>query len=135
MKFDWIKRHDREFPIAVMCKILQVSDSGYYGCLKHEPSDSQQRRKTIAQAAARFYFESQRIYGYRKIYEDLHQANIDCCRETVRRIMRQIGLYSRVKRRFVHTTDSNHNMAVAQNLLDRDFTADAVNTKWGADIR
>jgi transposase InsO family protein len=134
MRFAWIKQHDEEFPITVMCKVLQVSDSGYYGCLKHKPSAAEQRRRTIAQAAARFYFESQRIYGYRKVYEDLRQADINCCRETVRRIMRQIGLFSRVKRRFVRATDSNHNMAVAQNLLDRDFKADAVNTKWAADI-
>jgi transposase InsO family protein len=131
MRYAWIKQHDKEFPIALMCKVLQVSDSGYYGRLKYKPSVARQRRQTIAQAAARFYFESRRIYGYRKIYEDLRQ---DCCRETVRRIMRQIGPYSRVKRRFVRTTDSNHNMAVAQNLLDRDFTAAAVNTKWAADI-
>ena len=134
MRFAWIKQHDEEFPIAIMCKVMQVSDSGYYDRLKHKPSAAWQRRQTIAQAAARFYFESQRIYGYRKVYEDLRQADINCCRETVRRIMRQNGLFSRVKRRFVHTTDSNHNMAVAQNLLDRDFTADAVNTKWAADI-
>ena len=134
MRFAWIKQHDEEFPIAIMCKVLQVSDSGYYDRLKHKPSAARQRRQTIAQAAARFYFESQRIYGYRKVYEDLRQANIECCRETVRRIMCQIGLYSRVKRRFVRTMDSNHNMAVAQNLLDRDFKADAVNTKWAADI-
>ncbi len=48
--------------------------------------------------------------------------------------MRQIGLFSRVKRKFVHTTDSNHTMAVAQNLLARDFTAEATNQKWVADI-
>ena len=134
MRFAWIKQHDEDFPVAVMCKVLQVSDSGYYGRLKYEPSAAEQRRQTIAQAAARFYFESERIYGYRKIYEDLHQANIECCRETVRRIMRQNGLYSRVKLRFVRTTDSKHNMAVAQNLLERDFTADDVNNKWAEDI-
>jgi transposase InsO family protein len=134
MKYAWIRDHDKEFPTAVMCKVLQVSDSGYYDRLKHKPSAAQQRRQNIAQAAARFYFESERIYGYRKIYEDLRQANIDCCRETVRRIMHQIGLYSRVKRKFVHTTDSDHDMAVAENLLDRDFTAAAVNKKWAADI-
>ena len=134
MKYDWIKQHDKEFPTAAMCKVLQVSDSGYYDRLKHKPSAAAQRRRNIAQAAAKSYFESERIYGYRKIYEDLRHANIGCCRETVRRIMRQIGLFSRVKRKFVHTTDSNHNMAVAGNLLGRDFTAAAVNQKWAADI-
>ena len=76
MRFAWIKQHDEEFPIAIMCKVMQVSDSGYYDRLKHKPSAARQRHQTIAQAAARFYFESERIYGYRKIYEDLRQANI-----------------------------------------------------------
>jgi putative transposase len=134
MKYAWIKNHDREFAVSNMCDVLQTSTSGYYGWLEHKPSTQRQRRGHIAQAAARFYFESERIYGYRKIYEDLRQANIDCCMETVRRIMNEIGLFSRVKRKFVHTTDSDHGMAVAQNLLDRDFTAAAVNKKWAADI-
>ena len=134
MKYVWIKEHAQEFPIAVMCKVLKVSDSGYYGNLVRPTSASSQRRRNIAQAAARFYFESERIYGYRKVCEDLHHINIDCCGETVRRIMRQIGLFSRVKRKFVVTTDSNHNMAVADNLLARDFRADAANQKWAADI-
>ena len=134
MKYAWIKKYVKEFAVSNMCDVLQVSTSGYYGWLEHKPSTQQQRRGHIAQAAARFYFESERIYGYRKIYEDLRQANIDCCRETVRRIMNEIGLFSRVKRKFVHTTDSDHDMAVAQNLLDSDFTAAAVNKKWAADI-
>jgi transposase InsO family protein len=134
VKYDWIKEHAQEFPVAVMCKVLKVSDSGYYGNLVRPHSAASQRRVNIAQAAAKFYFESERIYGYRKVYEDLRHADIDCCQETVRRIMRQIGLFSRVKRKFVHTTDSNHTMAVAQNLLARDFTAEATNQKWVADI-
>ena len=134
MRYAWIQEHDQDFPVAVMCNVLQVSTSGYYSRLGHKPSAQQQRREHIAQAAARFYFESERIYGYRKVYEDMLEANINCCMETVRRIMRQIGLFSRVKRKFVHTTDSNHDMAVAENLLGRDFTAATVNKKWVADI-
>ena len=134
MKYAWVREHDKEFAVLIMCDVLRISTSGYYGWLGHKPSAQRQRRGHIAQAAARFYFESERIYGYRKIYEDLRQANIGCCRETVRRIMNQIGLFSRVKRKFVHTTDSDHDMAVAENLLDRDFTAAAVNRKWAADI-
>jgi len=133
MKFQWIKQHDSEFPTAIMCKVLDVSDSGYYGHLKHKPSTAQQRREAISQAAAKSYFESERIYGYRKVYSDL-PTKIKCCQETLRRIMRRIGLFSCVKRRFVHTTDSNHTMAIADNLLERNFKAAAINTKWAADI-
>ena len=134
MRYAWIKEHDQEFPVAVMCDELQVSTSGYYGWLGHKPSAQQQRRVHIAQAAARFYFESERIYGYRKVYQDLLEANINCCRETVRRIMHQIGLFSRIKRKFVLTTDSDHAMTVAENLLNRDFSATSQNQKWVADI-
>ncbi len=134
MKYAWIKEHDKEFPITVMCDVLQVSTSGYYGSLMRRPCAQQLRRQDIAQAAARSYFESRHIYGYRKVHRDLLEAKIFCCEETVRRIMRDIGLYSCVRRKFVLTTDSGHDMAVAENLLDRDFTATTPNQKWVADI-
>ena len=134
MKYAWIKEHDKDFPVAVMCEVLQLSTSGYYGWLVRKPSARQQRRQDIAQSAARFYFESKRIYGYRKVYHDLLEANVICCKETVRRIMRQIGLYSRVKRKFVLTTDSEHNLTIVENILSRDFSAVTPNKKWVADI-
>ena len=57
-----------------------------------------------------------------------------CCLETVRRIMKDKGLRSTRGRKFVVTTDSNHTMPVAENILERDFEADAPNQKWVADI-
>lgn len=134
MRYAWIKEHDKEFAVIAMCRILQVSASGYYDSLVRKPSSRQRRHQDISDAAAGFYFESKRIYGYRKVHEDLLASNTVCCRETVRRIMRDIGLYSRVKRKFVLTTDSSHSMAVADNLLARDFTAASPNSKWVADI-
>jgi len=128
------KKHTRLFSVAVMCRVLKISTSGYYDSLKRRPCQQLVRRKTIAQAAAHSHFESNRIYGYRKVYEDLQEENIICCEETVRRIMRKIGLYSRIKRKFVVTTDSNHAFKIAENLLGRDFTAEAPNQKWVADI-
>ena len=59
---------------------------------------------------------------------------ITCCEETVRRVMRNIGLFSRIKRKFVVTTNSDHTLAIAENLLNRDFTTSAPNRKWVADI-
>ena len=134
MKYAWIKKHVRAFPVAPMCRVLQVSTSGYYDSLKRLPCRQLLRRKTIAQAAAHSYFESNRIYGYRKVYQDLQEENIICCPETVRRIMCGIGLYSRIKRKFAVTTDSSHTLKIAENLLGRDFTANSPNQKWAADI-
>ena len=134
MKYAWIKKHTRLFSVALMCRVLKASTSGCYDSLRRLPCQQLLRRKTIAQAAAHSYFESNRIYGYRKVYQDLHEENIICCQETVRRIMRRIGLYSRIKRKFVVTTDSNHTLKIAENLLGRDFTAKSLNQKWAADI-
>jgi transposase InsO family protein len=133
VKYAWIKKHKRRFPASVMCRLLNVSTSGYYDSLKRQPSPRQIRRRAITQAAAVSYFESRRIYGYRKVYDDVIET-IPCCEETVRRVMRDIGLYSRIKRKFIVTTNSDHLLPVAKNLLNRDFTATAPNRKWVADI-
>ena len=134
MKYAWIKKHRRLFQTAVLCRVLKVSTSGYYDSIKRNPCPQQIRRTSIAQAAAHSYFESHRVYGYRKVYEDLLEENVICCEETVRRIMRNIGLFSRIKRKFVVTTNSNHALAIAENILNRNFTADRPNQKWAADI-
>ena len=134
MRFQWIKKHRRSYPLARMCRVLQVSASGFYDWSDRKPSPRQQRRDKIAQAAARSHFESNRIYGYRKVWEDLQEQKMNCCPETVRRVLRDVGLRSRTKRKFVVTTDSNHNQPVAENLLERDFTATAPNQKWLTDI-
>ena len=134
MRYQWIKQHRRVYPLQPMCRVLQVSASGYYDWFRREPSAQQQRRETIAQAAARSHFESHRVYGYRKVWRDLRQQQIDCCEETVRRVLGELGLFSRTKRKYVATTDSNHAQPVAENILARDFTAAAPNQKWLTDI-
>jgi len=118
----------------MMCRVLQVSTSGYYDSFKRKPSSQCLMRSKIAQAAARSYFESNRVYGYRKVYVDLTEQEFSCCDETVRRIMRDIGLFSRIKRKFVVTTDSNHKFKIAENILGRNFKAARPNHKWAADI-
>ena len=129
-----MKKHKRLFSTTVMCRVLKISTSGHYDSLRRLPCEQLIRRRSIAQAAAVSYFESNRIYGHRKVHEDLLSEGVICCRETVRRIMRDIGLYSRIKRKFVVTTDSNHALKIAENILNRDFTAKSANQKWAADI-
>ena len=134
MKYAWIKKHRKQFPVAVMCRSLKVSASGYYDSVKRYPCPQLVRRTSIAQSAAMSYFESKRIYGHRKVHEDLIAEGVVCCKETVRRIMRDIGLFSRIKRKFVVTTNSDHTLTIAKNIINRHFTADAPDQKWAADI-
>jgi len=114
---------------------LQVSRSGYYAWRRREPSARVQRREQIGQAAQQSHRDSHGTYGYRRVHRDLvEDQEIPCCRETVRRIMGELGLAGRHKRRFVKTTDSNHTEPIAANRLQRDFTATGPDQKWLADI-
>ena len=124
----WIKRHKKLFPVAVMCRSLKVSTSGYYDSIKRKPCRQHIRRQSIAQAAVVSYFESNRVYGYRKVYKDVAEKHL-CCKETVRRIMSDIGLFSRIKRKIVVTTNSEHALAITENILGRNFTANRANHK------
>ena len=134
MRYQWIKKHRRSYPLVLMCGMLEVSTSGFYEWLGREPSQRQQRRDKIARVAARSYYESHRIYGYRKVWQDIAEQQVPCCPETVRRVLQELGLFSRRKRKFVITTNSKHSQPVAENLLARDFTATAPNQKWLTDI-
>jgi putative transposase len=135
VKYAWIRDHAAEYPVALQCRILAVSRSGYYEWRLRKPSKRQERRAVIAEKAVVFHARSNGVYGYRKVFHDIvEEAKVTCCRETVRKIMREKGLVSKVKRRFVRTTDSRHSLPVAQNRLARDFSATAPDQKWVADI-
>jgi len=127
--------HAMKYPIRVMCGVLDVSMSGYYAWRRRKPSPQQVRREKLTDAVQSFHVDSKGAYGYRKIHKDIVDTfNEPCCLETVRRIMKSKGLRSTRGRKFVITTDSNHTMPVAENILDRDFEADAPNKKWVTDI-
>jgi len=135
VRYAWIKDHVDDYPVTLLCGVLGVSTGGYYDWLGRKPSGRRRRREQIAAAASKSYHDSGRIYGYRKVHEDVVQeAKIDCCLETVRRVLAEKGLFSKVKRRFVVTTDSHHDRPVAENLLEQDFSASEPNRKWTADI-
>ena len=127
--------HAMEYSIRMMCRVLNVSTGGYYAWKKREPSVQQQRREQFTDAVETSHEDSKGAYGYRKIHEDIVEGfDVPCCLETVRRIMKDKGLRSTRGRKFVVTTDSNHTMPVAENILDRNFEADAPNEKWVTDI-
>ncbi len=80
------------------------------------------------------YFESAKTYGSPRIYRTIKAANIPCSRTHVVRIMQQEHLWALHKRKFRITTDSNHDLPVAENKLARKFTASCPNEKWASDI-
>jgi len=121
--------------VAICCRVLQVSRSGYYAWLRRKPSVRQRRRAQLAERIARIHREHRGVYGSPRVWHALKAEGESVSENTVAKIMREQGLRAKRTRRFVpRTTDSRHDNPVAPNVLDRQFSAAAPNRKWVTDI-
>lgn len=118
-----------------MCKTLQVSRSGFYRWLSAAPSRQQERKEKLAERICWHYWDSNQTYGSPRVHRELLKEGWQVSERTVGFIMRENGLRSCMSRKFkVQTTDSNHELPIAPNLLEQDFKATKPNQKWVADI-
>lgn len=123
------------FPIEKMCNALKVSRSGYYDWLERKPSKRAIERQEIERAITKIYRKSKGRYGSPKITKELERRGMIVSRHRVARIMRSKGLKSIIQKKYrVLTTDSKHTYPVAENHLNRDFTALRPAQKWVSDI-
>jgi len=137
VKYAWVKDNSDSFPVVAMCCAFQISKSGYYRWLKAEPGVRTQRSLRIRASVKQVYEESNQIYGSYKIADQLGKDDRleAACRNTVATAMREMGLKSRVSKKFTPiTTVSDPSKVPAPNILDQIFTADAPNQKWVTDI-
>ena len=134
MIFAWIEERRTEYPVAVLCRVTRVSRSGYYAWVKRPASGMATRRETLATHIREVHAEMKGRYGSPRLAIELNARGVTCCVNTVARVMTAHGIRAKTVRRFVRTTDSNHRMPVAENVLDRDFSPARPNAAWGMDI-
>ncbi len=134
MKYAFIAAHEKDFPIRRLCHVLEVSESGYYAWCKRAPSERKRTDEELGKRIEDAYRNNRRVYGSPRLHAELKEQGMHCVIKRVARLMRKRGINAKPRRRKMKTTDSNHSNPVAPNLLNRDFTADAPNTKWVADI-
>jgi putative transposase len=131
-----IKKHTNEFSVRLMCKMLLVSPSGYYDW-RDRPASKRAKENAILAAKIKGIFddESSRA-GAKRIAKRLKQQEQDSrvSRHRVARIMRLNGWRAKAARKFKATTNSNHKLPVAPNLLQQNFSASKPNEKWVSDI-
>lgn len=135
MKFVFIKEHRSEFPVVDMCRVLEVSRSGFYRWAGEPVGKRECRRVELGDAIVRVHAANRGVYGSPRVHAALVQEGRRVCRNTVAKVMKQRGIKARTHRRFkVRTTDSNHDHPIAPNLLERRFAADGLNRAWLTDI-
>ena len=134
MRFRFIEAEKADYPIRLLCRCLAVSRSGFYAWQKRPISARARHDARLKVEIAASHSASRRTYGSPRIERDLRQEGHCVSRKRVARLMRELGVEGRRKRRFRATTDSKHRFPVAPNILMRDFDVDAPNIAWVTDI-
>ena len=134
MKFAFISEEKVAFPVAVLCRMLTVSPSGYYASRGRPASPHARRDKELSERITSVHLASKRRYGSPRVHADLKASGDRVGRKRVARLMHENRLVARTRRRFRTTTDSKHSFPIAPNLLERDFTATRPNASWVTDI-
>jgi putative transposase len=134
VRFVFIRAEKANFKVTTMCRVLDVSRAGFYAwCKRPESKRASSDRELLARIRA-VHEESRRTYGSPRVHATLVAEGTRVGQHKVARLMRADGLQARRKRRFVRTTDSHHNLPVAENVLNRQFTPTEPNKVWATDI-
>jgi len=129
-----INKYTQEFSIPMMCRILCVSRSGYYSWKNRPESKREQSNKMLSVEIKKIFDEEKSRAGAPRITRRLHQQGEMVSRHRVARIMKENGWRAKAAKKFKATTNSNHHLPVAPNLLEQNFSAKMPNEKYVSDI-
>lgn len=134
MKYRFIRSQRTQYKVAMMCRVLEVSRSGYYDWMDRPESCRAKRHRYLLTKIRQAHIESRKIYGSPRIHQDLVDQGERVGKNTVAYLMRKNDIQSKVYKRFVITTDSRRTKKPAKNLLGGVFKADQANQKWVSDV-
>jgi len=134
MKYKFIKNNEFIFPIEKMCNVLKLSSSGYYKWKNRPRSKRLLLKEKIKEQITSIYFLSKQRYGSPRITFELNSLGYRISQITVAKYMKELGLRSKLSKKFKVTTHSKHNYLVVENVLNRNFIAEKPAQVWVSDI-
>lgn len=134
MKYEFIDNHRSEFAVGKMCRVLDVSRSGYYRWRRAPESERKKRNEAPYAKIKETYNAFHGAYGSPRITCALRDNGIQCSENRVARLMREKNLAAKTKRKYKVTTDSKHDLPVAPHLIEQDFSTPAPHRLWVSDI-
>jgi transposase InsO family protein len=134
MTFKIIHQYRFEFPVVEMCRILSVSRSGYYAWLRKPKSNRYKANEKLLARIKSIHTQSRGLYGSPRITLKLRSEGVKCSRNRVARLMKENHIAAITKRKFKATTNSKHNLPVADNVLNQQFAVDQPYKVWVSDI-
>lgn len=133
MRFQFIATEKAHHALTLLCRCLRVTRSGFHAWHKRPTSTRATRDRQLKVLVHASFAGSKGRYGSPRIHEDLLEQQERVSRKRVIRLMKEEKLRARVRKRFKGTTMSDHDLPVAANLLDRQFTAERPNQRWVGD--
>jgi putative transposase len=133
MRFGFMAKHRGIWPVVLMCEALDVSRSGFYAWLVRAPSQHSLDDQAIGSHVRQSFVASDRTYGARRVWHDVLALGLSVGLHRIERLMREQALRARPRRRGL-PKDQGARSTIADNVLDRQFHADAPNQKWVADF-
>ena len=127
-------RYGSGFTVMKMCRVLRVSRSGYYAYLRRGLNRRHEENRNLLTKIQEIWEWSRRVYGSPRITAELRAQGYRCGENRIARIMRTNGIASLTRKCYKITTNSNHKLPVAEDLVRRDFRASAPNKLWVSDI-
>lgn len=134
MKYARIDELRQQHPVAAMCRVLEVSESGYHAWCQRPPSARTQENLRLEAEIKAAHQRTRETYGPQRLQSDLADHGIQTSVYRIKRIRRRLGLRCKQKRKFKATTNSSHALPLAPNLLDRQFAVATPNCAWVTDI-
>lgn len=134
MKYGRMEALRQHYPVAVMSRVFEVSESGYYAWRDRPLSSRAQESARLEIEIRAAHQRTRETCGPERLQSDLADQGIRVGVDRIKRIRKKLGLRCKQKRKFKVTTDSRHNLPVAPNLLERNFTVTAPNRVWVSDI-
>ena len=134
MKYWFMDKHCSSHGVQKMCRVIEASRSGYYRWKRQPQSKRQKENEKILMEIRESHNRSRKTYGSPRIAEDLQAKGTICGENRVARLMKIHGIIGKAKKKFKATTNSKHNLPVAENLLNQNFEAEKPNSVWVSDI-
>ena len=134
MIFKFIEDHRREFRVDLMCRVLDVSRSGYYAYRQRPTSKRKMANEVLLGHVRTVFEESGGTYGSPRVYQELRKRALVCSEKRVARLMRLGGLRAKGLKRTRKRVSAQERQATAPNLLQGNFTANELNTRWLSDM-
>ena len=134
VQYGFIFEHQIFYPLRLLCRALDVTKGGYLRWRNHPHSARDEQDTDLIRRIAGIQAANRQTYGSPRVQATLQHQGVAVSRKRVPRLMREAGLNAEVPRIRVAPTDSDHDSPIADNVVERDFTATAPNQKWVTDI-